>query len=177
MEDRRAFLRLAVFGLASTALATGAAEARAPSPDGAPAPMPEHAPGDAPWWLVHPVREGGEIGLGWRIARLWPAVHGAVTLNLVHDDGRVARVDLSLREGDAKGPASTHYVDFIVMDGGNGAAPMDESLGRALRRLAAVVAENEERDLDSLAALQPHAERVWRHADALAVASTRMSPV
>ncbi len=170
MEDRRAFLRLAVFGLASTALASGVAEAKAPSPADLSTP-------EGPWWLLHPLRAGSELGLGWRVARLFPAVQGAVTLNLVHDDGRSARIDLSLREGPARGPAATPYVDFIVMDGGDGAAPMDESLGRALRRLAAIVAENEERDLDALAALQPHDERVWRHADALAVASTRMSPV
>lgn len=175
MEDRRAFLRLAVFGLATTALVPGVAQASTPAnPPAAPA---FSSPDQAPWWLVAPLRPGSELGLGWRVARLFPAVQGAVTLNLVHDDGRAARIDLSLRDGAAKGPAATHYVDFIVMDGGNGAAPMDESLGRALRRLAAIVAENEERDLDALAALQPHDERVWRHAEALAAASTRMSPV
>jgi hypothetical protein len=62
------------------------------------------------------------------------------------------------------------------MDGGNGAAPMDESLGRAVRRLAALVAENEDSNTDALAALEPHADRVWRHADALAQAATRLVP-
>lgn len=172
MEDRRAFLRLAAFGLASTAVVGTAHAAAAPD-----APLPaDNSRDDGPWWLVHPLVPGAEIGLGWHVARVYPAVQGAVTINLAHDSGRVARVDLSLRDGAPKGPASTAYIDFIVMDGGDGAAPMDESLGRALRRLAAVVAENEERDLDALAALEPHAERVWRHADALASAATRMTP-
>jgi len=171
MEDRRAFLRFAVFGLAAAALPVGAAAADLP-PASAPLPSPE-----GPWWLLHPLRPGSDLGLGWRIARAFPAVDGAVTLNLAHESGRAARVDLSLKDGAPKGPASTHYVDFIVMDGADGGAPMDESLGRALRRLAAIVAENEERDLGALAALEPHSERVWRHAAALSVAAQRLSPV
>jgi len=177
MEDRRDFLRLAVFGLATTAV-SGAAQAATPSSptNSAPAGVASDVSSDAPWWLVHPLQAGSELGLGWRVARLFPAVQGAVTLNLLHDDGRAARVDLSLREGAAKGPAASHYVDFIVMDGGNGSAPMDESLGRAVRRLAALVAENEDSNTDALAALEPHADRVWRHADALAQAATRLVP-
>jgi hypothetical protein len=172
MEDRRAFLRLAVFGLASGALGTGVAQATHP----APTDPPRASSPSGPWWLLHPITPGAELGLGWRIIHVFPPISGAVTLNLAHEDGRVARVDLSLREGAARGPAASHYIDFIVMDGADGASPMDESLGRVLRRLAAVVGENEERDLDSLAALLPHSERVWRHADALSAASTRMSP-
>lgn len=169
MEDRRAFLRLAAFGIAAASALPGVASAKSPTPAG-PSAL------DGPWWLIAPLRPGAELGLGWRVARLFPATEGAVTLNLVHADGRAARIDLSLRDGAAKGPAATHYVDFIVMDGGDGDAPMDESLGRALRRLAAIVAENEERDLDALAALQPHDERAWRHAEAMAAASTRLAP-
>lgn len=170
MEDRRAFLRLAVSGLATTALVPGVASAQKPV-SGLP------SSDDGPWWLLHPLQPGSDLGLGWRVARVFPPVDGAVTVNLLHADGRAARVDLSLREGAPKGPAATHYVDFIVMDGGNGDAPMDESLGRVLRRLAAIVGENEERDLDALAALQGHDERVWRHAAAMTTAATRMSPV
>lgn len=179
MEDRRAFLRLAAFGLASTTLGTGAAVAATssagPALPSAFAPTAS-SPVEGPWWLVDPLRAGSSLGLGWHVARLFPAVQGAVTLNLLHESGRAARIDLSLREGAPRGPASSAYVDFIVMDGGDGQAPMDESLGRVVRRLAAIVAENEERDLDALAALQPHDERVWRHADALAQASTRLVP-
>ena len=177
MEDRRDFLRLAVFGLATTAV-SGAAQAATPSSPttSAPAGVASDVSSDAPWWLVHPLRAGSELGLGWRVARLFPAVQGAVTLNLLHDDGRAARIDLSLREGAAKGPAASHYVDFIVMDGGNGSAPMDESLGRAVRRLAAIVAENEGAHLDRLAWLDPHAERVASHPASMALASSRLTP-
>jgi hypothetical protein len=157
MEDRRAFLRLAAFGLASTALGAGAAHAATPAvPSGA-----------APSWLLSPLTVGSDIGLGWRLASVAPPSQGAITVALGHADGRAARVDLSLREGAPKGPAASRYVDFIVMDGADGDAPMAEDLGRALRRLAAIVADNESGDLDTLARLEPHADRVWRHADAL----------
>ncbi|MDP2312085.1 MAG: hypothetical protein Q8P41_04210 [Pseudomonadota bacterium] len=174
MEDRRDFLRLAVFGLVTTAIGTRAAAAATPAGPARPTTPLGAAAG--PWWLVHPLQAGSAIGLGWHVARLYPAVDGAVTLNLLHEDGRAARVDLSLRDGAPRGPASSRYVDFIVMDGGNGDSPMEESLGRAVRRLAAIVEENEERDLDALAVLQPHDERLWRHEAALAQAATRLVP-
>lgn len=156
MEDRRAFLRAAVFGLAGVTL-IGPARAETSAPP---------ASGGAPWWLLAPLRAGDEIGLGWVIRALAPAQSGAVTLHLERGDQTV-RVDLSLRDGAAKGPAASEFVDFIVMDGADGDAPMDESLGRALRRLAAIVATNEGRGIEELAALLPHTDRVWRHPDAL----------
>lgn len=166
MENRRDFLRLTVFGVAAAGLgAPRSATAASPASVGeATAPAAE-----APAWLVHPLAPGDEVGLGWRLFRVAPAVAGAVTVHLVHDDGRAARVDLCLRDGAPRGPAHTEYVDFIVMDGGDGRARTDESLGRAVRRLAALVAENEQRDLALIAALEPHADRAWRHPEALAV--------
>lgn len=165
MEDRRTFLRAALFGLAGAAVATSRP---------ADAAVPVVTAGSAPWWLIAPLGPGDELGLGWRVERLFAPVNGAVTLLLAKD--RHVRVDLSLREGAAKGPAASEYVDFIVMDGGDGSAPMDESLGRALRRLAAIVATNENKGVDELATLLPHADRVWRHPEALARASTTLDP-
>jgi hypothetical protein len=175
MENRRAFLRMTVFGLATAGIALPAA-ARAATPVEGLAPPPVSPPGLAPLWLVHPLAPGDEIGLGWRLARMYPAVEGAVTLNLAHADGRAARVDLCLLDGAPKGPAHTACIDFIVMDGGDGTSPMDESLGRAVMRLAAIVSENEGRDLAALTHLEAHADRVWRHADALSIASRKLSP-
>ena len=159
MDTRRDFLRNAFFGLALVAV-PGAALAG------------ELHPG----FLFHPLGPGADLGLGWRLDRVFPPFEGAVTLNLAHTDGRVARVDVCLREGAPKGPASTELLDFIVMDGGDGAAPMDESLGRVLRRLAAVVADNEGADADRVAALTSHAQRVWAHPGSLAAASVRLAP-
>lgn len=164
MENRRAFLRR-TFAVAGVAALPGAALAASAS-----------RAGDGPWWLVAPVGPGGEVGHGWHLARLFPPQEGAVTLNLLHVDGRTARVDLCLHDGHPRGPAHTEFIDFIVMDGGDGAAPMDESLGRAVRRLAAWVSENESQDLATLTRLQAHAERVEQHPLVMAVASRRLAP-
>ncbi|MFZ5479997.1 MAG: hypothetical protein ACOZNI_24745 [Myxococcota bacterium] len=170
MDNRRAFLRMSVFGLATAGIGLPSV-ARAAS-----SASPAAVAGEAPTWLVHPLAPGDEIGLGWRLARMYPPVDGAVTLNLLHEDGRAARVDLCLLEGEPKGPAHTTCIDFIVMDGGDGASPMDESLGRVVVRLAAIVGDNEGKHLDGLVELEAHADRVWRHADALAIASRKLSP-
>ena len=162
MESRRAFLRATVFGV--VAVAAGV-------PRGAAA-----AVGEPPLWLIAPFEPGHDLGLGWSLLRVHPPVEGAVTLHLVHAGGRNARVDLSLREGPPKGPASTDMIDFIVMDGGNGRAPMEESLGRVVRRLAAAVAENEERLPGLLPSLSAHADRVWMHPASLSVAAQQMVP-
>lgn len=164
MENRRDFLRR-TFAVAGVAALPGVALAASPA-----------SPGDAPWWLVAPVTAGGEVGLGWHLARLFPPQEGAVTLNLLHVDGRVARVDLCLHDGRPRGPAHTEFIDFIVMDGGDGRAELDESLGRAVRRLAAFVVENEARDLGTLSRLQDHAERVALYPQVMAVASRRLAP-
>lgn len=165
MSNRREFLRL-TFGIGAAAVLPASAMAAAPysTPDG------------APWWLVAPLEPGSDLGFGWRVARLFPAADGAVTLNLGNVDGRVARIDLCLHEGAPRGPAHSAFIDFIVMDGGDGARPMDEDLGRAVRRLAAVVAENEARDVGAVATLETHPERVARHRDAMALASRRLRP-
>lgn len=168
MKDRRDFLRLAAFGGVAAGL-PGVARAASPEVSAVP-------DGEGPWWLVAPLRAGGEVGLGWHLQRVWPAVDGAITVNLVHLDGRAARVDLSLRDGAPRGPAATDLIDFIVMDGGDGDAPMDESLGRAVRRLAALVADNEGAHLDSLTWLDPHTERVLSHPASMAVAARRLTP-
>lgn len=179
MKNRRAFLRLAAFGVAAVGVPVTALAASAPAPESGPESdqvEPGSTRGEGPLWLFAPLTIGAEIGHGWSLARVFPAVQGAVTVTLAHDDGRQARIDLSLREGAARGPASTEFIDFIVMDGGDGKAPMAEGLGRAVMRLAAIVGDNEQQDLDTVARLLPHVDRVWRHADAMAVASLRLEP-
>ncbi len=170
MDSRRLFLQTAVFGLVATRV--GAARAA----DRSVAPVTALNGDAAPWWLFAPLAPGSELGLNWRIARVFPAQDGAVTVNLLREDGRVARVDVCLRESVARGPAATEFLDFIVMDGGDGQDALDEDLGRAVRRLAAFVAENERLGAERLAVLEPHQDRVWRHPEALAVASRQLTP-
>lgn len=160
MDSRRDFLRFAVFGAALAAAPRSALAAGALHPA----------------FLFHPLGPGADLGLGWRLERVFPPFEGAITLNLHHTDGSVARVDVCLREGAARGPAHTNLLDFIVMDGGDGTSPMNESLGRVVRRLASIAGENESLDVDQLAKLAPHAERVWNHATSMSAASIRLSP-
>lgn len=159
MNTRRSFVQFALFGIA--AAAPGAALA---------------AEALHPGFLFHPLGPDAELGLGWRLQRVYPPAQGAVTLTMAHAAGRQVRVDVCLRNGAPRGPASTGLLDFIVMDGGDGTAEMEESLGRALRRLAAVAAENENADLARIRELSPHADRVWSHPDAMAAAAHRLAP-
>jgi hypothetical protein len=162
--NRRDFLAHAFFGAALGAVALG-------SPARALASTLLH-----PAFLFHPLGPGADLGLGWSLLAVYPPHEGAITLTLAHASGERVRVDVCLKEGAGKGPATTELLDFIVMDGGDGTAPMQESLGRALRRLAAVAAENEGQSEDSLSVLSTHAARVWSHPDSLAAASTRLLP-
>ncbi len=160
MNTRRLFVQYALFGIAAVATPAAGLAATVLHPG----------------FLFHPLGPDADLGLGWRLQRVYPPVQGAITLTIAHAAGRHVRVDVCLRNGAPRGPASTELLDFIVMDGGDGTAEMDESLGRALRRLAAVAAENEASDPARIHELAPHAERVWAHPEALAAASRRLVP-
>lgn len=180
VPHRRAFLRLSAMGLVGVTVA----RARAASPPtagmataGALAAVPTTTIDGA--WLFAPLSGGSQLGFGWMYARSFPVRDGGITVNLVHRDGRAARIDVCLLDQGGRGPAHSGLCDFIVMDGGNGDAPMDEELGRAVARLAAVVSDNETSHPDAirtLLALEPHAERVWRHREGMEVAAFRLAP-
>jgi hypothetical protein len=184
MTHRRDFLRLAVFGAAGASALPSVADARTTAaPGDAGRALVDTGAGDLPvqaGWLLAPLQLGSPLGLGWRLIRAFAPVDGAITVNLAHDDGRILRVDLCLLDGAPRGPASTELVDFIVMDGGDGKAPMDESVGRALRRLAAIVADNEARDFAVVgtvaAEFQSHATRRSLHAGTMDRAAKRLAP-
>lgn len=188
MENRRDFLRLSAAGVvAAVPMAARAADMVAKDLGGQDAAAVDgQVPGATDVGsepegvtnaLFAPLSAGSDLGLGWRFARAFAPREGAVTVNLVHTDGRAARVDVCLLQGKGRGPAQSGLCDFIVMDGGDGAAPMDEPLGRALACLAAVVRQNELADASqALLALEPHQERVWKHPAAMAVAARRLTP-
>lgn len=163
--SRRAVLKLLVFGLAAASVPAWAAPLVS-SPGAIPA-----------GGLLHPIQPGQEIGLGWRLLELHPPDDGAIRLLLGHEDGAVAKVDLVLREGAARGPASTDLLDFLVMDGtpeaGAGQQPARESLGRALRRLAAIAQQNGAA-LDPAALATYRERREWAAQDA---GTARTAPV
>ncbi len=159
MENRRQFLQRALFG-AAVAAVPGVAVANELHPA----------------FLFHPLGPGADLGLGWSLTAIYPPHEGAITLTITHQSGRTVRIDACLLAGEPRGPASTALLDFIVMDGGDGSARMDESVGRVVRRLAAVAAENEGASLDRIARLAPHAERVWTFPESMAKASTTPRP-
>ena len=172
MDNRRDFLARAFFGAAIAAL-PGVAFAGELLPSGA---ALQGGSGFHPGFLFHPLGPGADLGLGWQLVGVYPPQEGGITLTISNIDGRTVRVDVCLRDGMAKGPASTEMLDFIVMDGGDGSAPMDESLGRVLRRLAAVAQENERADEGRIRALVPHVQRVWAHPESMAAASKKLAP-
>lgn len=157
MTPRRAFLRWSSLGAAAAALApTGSGTALGATVRDVDAGMA------GPWALLDPVRPGDEVGFGWRAAHLAPVREGAAVLTLVHaPSGRAARVDLCLRRGLPRGPAASRSVDFVVMDGAKGRSPTEESLGRVVRRLAALADEAEGRCAEIVARLLPHSGRVF----------------
>lgn len=136
--ERREFLKVAVFGMLGAAL-----PARAMALAGERAALPAGG-------LLHPLQPGQEIGLGWRLLEVHPPEGGAIRLLLGRGAAAAAelvRVDLVLRDGAPRGPAWTENIDLMVMDGATdadgGQRAMPEHLGRALRRLAAIVQRND----------------------------------
>lgn len=117
-------------------------------------------------WLLAPLQAGQSVGLGWRLHSLSPVERGAVVITLRHARHTEAapvegRVHLCAHHGAPRGLAHTALFDLVLMDGGQGARPTDEALGRVVLTLAAKVRTNElSGDLGSVARLLTHAERV-----------------
>ncbi|NOY24626.1 MAG: hypothetical protein GXP62_02030 [Oligoflexia bacterium] len=164
-------LSVAATGLVISTTAAGravahrnAAGARA-QPTGGSGDDPRVA-GGGPWWLLAPLHRGSHLAAGWFVAHLSTVARGASVLSLQHRDGRVARVHLCFREGQPQGLAHTDFLDLVLMDGSQGVAPTDETLGRVVLGLAEHIKGNElsgSGDLAELGALQPHLQRVLDH--------------
>ncbi|MFT5679167.1 MAG: hypothetical protein ACI8RZ_000071 [Myxococcota bacterium] len=159
MNSRRDILKTAGLGAAALAL-TSASQHRS---------IAAFARGEdagAPWWLMAPLSAGSSIGGGWSLAGLSPVAAGASVLTVAHRDGRQTRVHLCTWSEAPRGVAHTALLDMVVMDGGQGDQPTEESLGRALRSLASRIRRNELDsgvDLAELARMQSHEERVARY--------------
>lgn len=163
MTTRRDILR--GMGMGAAAVATGVGvQRRAEAAHMAAYAQRNHAAA-SPWWLLSPLRAGTAVGKGWTLASLSGIDQGATVAELRHRDGRVARVHICARRGQAVGPAATRHFDLVLMDGRNGAGATDEDLGRVLQGLARRVRFNERRhhdDMGAVAALMPHDEREFR---------------
>lgn len=171
MDSRRKVLQQIGLGTAVATVVVGAASVGtgrpAPSAAGAPSAAPGGPPGPqagaGPWWLLSPLARGSHLGGGWFVAHLGAVERGASVLTLQHRDGAVGCVHLCHRQGSPRGVAHTELLDLVLMDGGQGDKPTDESLGRVVMGLAAHIRANElssSGDLRELARMEPHDERL-----------------
>ncbi len=151
-DDERAFAEFCneVFSETARRLRDGGATATAPA-------VRSDAP---PWGLLHPFSEGTHLALGWSLDGLSPVRDGAANMTLRHDDLGVARVAIRRNSGAPLGVAHTEHLDFMLMNGGSGAAQTDESIGRILVALAKALPEHQGEGPDPalVSLLQPHAE-------------------
>lgn len=158
MDTRRDLIKkLAVGAAAVTALPAPRAQAAAF--------VDALTAGSEPWWIVAPLHRASGIGHGWFLHSLTTPKRGAVVLQVVHDTLDPVSVHLCAHRGSPRGVAHSHFLDFVVMDGGQGDRRTEESLGRALTALAHTVAANElraEADPKLLGGLLTHGERVDR---------------
>jgi hypothetical protein len=145
---------------------TTAAERQPARPTLVDAEPPATLSAPSPWELVRPLREGSEVGHGWRVAGLSGVVNGACVLTLRNGRGREYRVHLCANDGRPQGLVYTQGVDLVVMNGGAGDLPTEEGLAQAVAELAHVVAANEAGRAEVMGALLPQAERVQRFASA-----------
>jgi len=134
-------------------------EAAVPVPHEA-AEQEEAAP--APWALIAPLEAGSTIG-AWTLLDMLPVQHGATVLVLEGPKREIGRVHLCARGERPRGLAHTTHFDLVLMNGGDGGTPSQESLARVLAVVASRVELNSEaalREHPELAQLMPHQARV-----------------
>jgi len=124
---------------------------------------PEFNAGDKnnPWSLLAPVAPGDHLGFGWHAARL-DTGDGAWTLSLAHAELGLARVAICYRQSEAQGLVSTDLLDIVLMDGGAGDNPTEESVGRVVMALSRIIRKNELAIAQNFPHLMTHAERIER---------------
>ena len=127
--------------------------------DGSEARPDASAANGSPWALLAPFKGGHPLALGWVLDSLSPIRAGAATLLLRHEAHGIARVTLRRNGGAPVGVAHTDHLDFILMNGGGGAAQTEASIARVLIAFAAALQKSGKRPpADALAPLQPHTD-------------------
>jgi hypothetical protein len=165
MHSRRHLLKTLGAGAlgAATLTATGIASRRAKADT-----LKAFASGSrtgAPWCLLSPLQPGSTVGKGWKVHSLGPVRNGAAILSLTHKTHGAARVHVCMRQGKATGLAHSHLLDLVLMDGGDGAKPTQEALGRVVHGIAKRIAKNElgaveDGTLDAMTRMLTHQERL-----------------
>jgi hypothetical protein len=118
----------------------------------------------APWSLLSPLAQGAAVAHGWHVAGLTEVVDGSCALTLANQRGRELRLHLCRNDGRPRGLAYTNRLDLMVMNGGLGDLPTEETFAQAVAEVAHVLAANEGRSEHEavLSALLSHAERSER---------------
>ena len=142
--------------LASTRPARSTPEGSAGGPAAVPAPRdeklnvpvvdsgpPTTLSAQVPWELLRPLTLGATVADGWHVAGFTGADGGSCVLTLANERGRSHRVHLCRNDGRPQGLVFTRQFDLVVMNGGQGDLPTDESFARAVAAVAHVLAANE----------------------------------
>ena len=165
MSSRRDVLQSLVAGVVAVpaaALAKGDATpedaAAAKAGQGAAAAQVEP---HAPWALLAPLLPNSELPLGWRVEALTKVERGAAVLTLLHESGGHATVHLCRNGGRPVGIGYSKHVDMVLMNGGKGDRPTEESIGRVLMAIATRIDANGAQ----LEGALTHAERVSRYGE------------
>ncbi len=111
---------------------TGAGDSQRREPRGA-------ARTEPPWELLAPFTEGAALALGWVLESLSPVRSGATVMVLRHTQHGVARVSIHRNSGAPLGVVHTKHLDFMLMNGGGGAAQTEGSVEKVLRVFAEIL--------------------------------------
>lgn len=127
-----------------------------------PGETPKVTPPEPPWAVLSPLEAGAEVAAGWRVAELAGVADGSFVLTLENARGRRQRVHVCRHEGAPQGIVHTRKFDLVMMNGGDGETPTEESLARALVGVGQVIARNEldEAHRPVIEALMTHEERL-----------------
>lgn len=123
----------------------------------------------APWWLFDETQAFTKEN--WSVANLSEIDRGASVLTLESSAGDQARVHICAHNGNPKGVAHSAFLDFVLMDGGNGNLQTDEGVGCKILTLARQVLIKElqmtdielEKANEALALLETHELRLDRY--------------
>ena len=154
MQTRRTLLQSIGLGTAGAVFFSTSGQAKQVSSSSLP----------APWWLLHPLAVGAQLGDHWSIESLGPIEDGASILTIRQQSKRL-NVHLCLHDGTPKGLAYSELFDLIVMDRGGGVRTVPEKLSEALFILSDIIRQNEWSDvpsnqLDGIHRMMTHSERV-----------------
>ena len=127
-----------------------------------PQAITETAP--APWELIKPLAIGSTVVSGWKLVDLSGVRAGSSVATLENDNGRSQRVHICRNAGTPQGVVYTDRFDLVVMNGGRGDLPTEESFGQAVAEIAHIIARNEAKHADVAQQLLPQSERLEQFA-------------